>query len=226
MLGAVLPFMTRMMATGVYDVTNVGFESASVITNTTPMRPFRGAGRPEAAAAIERAVDLFAAEIGMDPAEVRRKNLLADDVYPYSHPGRGGLRHRRLQHGAGPALEAADYDDLRAEQARRREAGDTRQLGIGLAVYVEITALGGGGEFGTVTALADGTVEVRTGATPVRPGPRHDLGDAGFGPARRADGGGPGHPRRHRRRGRRAASPAAPARCRSPAPRSCRPRPT
>ena len=71
------------------------------------------------------------------------------------------------------ALEASDYAGLRAEQARRREAGDARQLGIGLSVYVEITALGGGGEFGTVTALADGTVEVRTGATPFGQG--HDT---------------------------------------------------
>jgi carbon-monoxide dehydrogenase large subunit len=173
MMGAILPFMTRMMVTGVYDITNTGFESASVITNTTPIRPFRGAGRPEATAALERAVDLFATEIGMDPAEVRRKNLLGDDVFPYTTPG--GALYDIGAYGTAleTLLEAAGYDDLRAEQARRREAGDGPQLGIGLAVYVEITGSGGGGEFGTVTALADGTVEVRTGATPFGQG--HDT---------------------------------------------------
>ncbi|MET0666094.1 MAG: xanthine dehydrogenase family protein molybdopterin-binding subunit [Acidimicrobiales bacterium] len=173
MLGAVLPFMTRMMTSGVYAITNVGFESTSVVTNTTPMRPFRGAGRPEAAAAVERAMDLFATEIGMDPAEVRRRNLLADDVYPYSTPGGAVYDIGAYTKALDMALEASDYAGLRAEQARRREAGDTRQLGIGLSVYVEITALGGGGEFGTVTALPDGTVEVRTGATPFGQG--HDT---------------------------------------------------
>ena len=173
MMGAILPFMTRMMVTGVYDVTNTGFESTSVITNTTPIRPFRGAGRPEATAALERAVDLFATEIGMDPAEVRRRNLLGDDVFPYTTPG--GALYDIGAYGTAleTLLEAADYDGLRAEQARRREAGDGRQLGIGMAVYVEITGAGGGGEFGTITALADGTVEVRTGATPFGQG--HDT---------------------------------------------------
>ena len=148
MMGAILPFMTRMMVTGVYDVTNTGFESTSVITNTTPIRPFRGAGRPEATAALERAVDLFATEIGMDPAEVRRRNLLGDDVFPYTTPG--GALYDIGAYGTAleTLLEAAGYDGLRAEQARRREAGDGRQLGIGLAVYVEITGAGGGGEFG------------------------------------------------------------------------------
>jgi len=173
MLGTLLPFMTRLMVTGVYDVTNVGFEAVSVVTNTAPIRPFRGAGRPEATAAIERAVDLFATEIGMDPAEVRRRNLLGDDVFPYQTPG--GATYDVGAYGAAleRALEAAGYDDLRAEQQRRRAAGDVRALGIGVSVYVEITASDGGGEFGTVTALPDGTVEVRTGATPFGQG--HDT---------------------------------------------------
>lgn len=173
MLGAILPFMTRMMVTGVYAVTNAGFESVSVVTNTTPIRPFRGAGRPEAAAAIERSVDLFAAEIGMDPAEVRRRNLLADDVFPYATPGGVVYDVGAYRTALDTALEAAGYAELRVEQQRRRDAGGARQLGIGLSVYVEITALGGGGEFGTVTALTDGTVEVRTGATPFGQG--HDT---------------------------------------------------
>jgi carbon-monoxide dehydrogenase large subunit len=173
MMGAILPFMTRMMVTGVYDVTNAGFDSASVVTNTTPVRPFRGAGRPEATAALERMVDLYATEIGMDPAEVRRKNLLGEDAFPYTTPGGAVYDVGAYGKALDLLLASAGYDDLRAEQARRRESGDTRQLGIGMAVYVEITGSGGGGEFGTITALPDGTVEVRTGATPFGQG--HDT---------------------------------------------------
>ncbi len=173
MMGAVLPFMTRMMVTGVYDIPNAGFDSVSVLTNTTPMRPFRGAGRPEAAAALERAVDLFATEIGVDPAEVRRKNVYPPEAFPVSTPGGVVYDCGAYEQALDLALATAGYDDLRADQAARRERGDVRQLGIGLSTYVEVTALGGGGEFGTVTALPDGTVEVRTGATPFGQG--HDT---------------------------------------------------
>lgn len=166
MMGAVLPFMTRMMTTGVYDLTNAEFSSESVATNTTPLVAFRGAGRPEAAAAIERAVDLFAAEIAMDPAEVRRRNLLADDVFPYDTPGGATYDIGAYGQALDLALGAAGYDDLRAEQRSRREAGDPRALGIGLSVYVEITALGGGSEFGSVELRADGTFLAKTGSSP------------------------------------------------------------
>ena len=82
--GAILPFLTRMMAQGTYVIPKVEFNSKAVITNTTPTVAYRGAGRPEATAAIERAMDLFAAEIGMDPAEVRRKNLIPRDAFPFT----------------------------------------------------------------------------------------------------------------------------------------------
>ena len=166
MMGAVLPFMTRMMTTGVYDVTNAEFSAESVVTNTTPLVAFRGAGRPEAAAAIERAVDLFAAEIGMDPAEVRRRNLLADDAFPYETPGGATYDIGAYGRALDLALEAAGYEELRAEQARRRTAGGSVVLGIGLSVYVEITALGGGAEFGSVELRPDGTFLAKTGSSP------------------------------------------------------------
>ena len=79
MLGAFLPHLTHLMASGVYDIPRIEFESVSVVTNTTPTTAFRGAGRPEASQAIERAFDAFAAEAGLDPAEVRRKNFIAND---------------------------------------------------------------------------------------------------------------------------------------------------
>ncbi len=166
MMGAVLPFMTRMMTTGVYDVTNAEFSSESVATNTTPLVAFRGAGRPEAAAAIERAVDLFAAEIGMDPAEVRRRNLLGDDVFPYDTPGGATYDIGAYREALELVLSSAGYEQLRAEQQARRDAGDTTVLGIGVSVYVEITALGGGSEYGSVELRPDGTFLVTTGSSP------------------------------------------------------------
>ena len=163
-MGALLPWMTRMMTSGVYELQNVGYSSTSVVTTTTPMVAYRGAGRPEAAAALERAVDLFAAEIGMDPAEVRRANVLPPDVFPYTT--RTGTEYDSGDYAGALdlVLEAAGYDELRAEQQRRRDAGDTVVLGIGLSVYVEVT--GGGSEYGEVELRPDGTVLVKTGSNP------------------------------------------------------------
>jgi aerobic carbon-monoxide dehydrogenase large subunit len=165
-MGAVLPWMTRTMLTGVYDVRNAEFSSKSVVTNTTATAAYRGAGRPEAAAALERAVDLFAAEIGMDPAEVRRKNLVASDQFPYTTVA--GTQYDTGEYAAAldTVLEAAGYEALRAEQAARRERGERVQLGIGLSVYVEITGGGGGGEYGSVELLPDGKVLAKTGSSP------------------------------------------------------------
>ncbi|MEA3077010.1 MAG: aerobic carbon-monoxide dehydrogenase large subunit [Actinomycetota bacterium] len=165
-MGAVLPFMTRTMATGVYAIPNAEFSSTSVVTNTTPTVAYRGAGRPEAAAAIERAVDLFATEIGVDPAEVRRRNLIAADAFPYKT--RMGTTYDSGNYPAALdlALDAAGYDGLRAEQKRRRDAGDPIALGIGLSVYVEITGGGPSEEYGSVEVRADGTVLARTGTSP------------------------------------------------------------
>lgn len=165
-MGAVLPWMTRTMLTGVYSFTNAEFSSTSVVTNTTPTTAYRGAGRPEAAAAIERAVDMFAAEIGMDPAEVRGKNFLTPDQFPYTTPTGTDYDSGDYAGALDAALDAAGYQELRAEQARRRESGDRVQLGIGLAVYVEITGGGGGGEYGSVELLPDGTVRAVTGSSP------------------------------------------------------------
>jgi aerobic carbon-monoxide dehydrogenase large subunit len=165
-MGAVLPFMTRTMLTGVYAIPSAEFTSTSVVTNTTPTVAYRGAGRPEAAAAVERAVDLFAAEIGMDPAEVRRRNFIPTDAFPYKT--RVGTTYDSGNYGGALelALEAAGYDDLRAEQRRRREAQDPKALGIGLSVYVEITGGGPSQEYGAIEIKPDGSVLARTGTSP------------------------------------------------------------
>jgi carbon-monoxide dehydrogenase large subunit len=168
--GALLPSLTSLMAPGVYDIPVLETSFTSVVTTTTPVGAYRGAGRPEATAAVERAVDLFAAEIGMDPAEVRRRNLLPAFTEPRRSTG-GAL----YDSGDYPAaleavLQAAGYEQLRAEQAARRDRGDSRQLGIGLSVYVEIT--GGGSESGAprenalVEVHADGSATILTGTSP------------------------------------------------------------
>jgi len=163
-MGALLPWMTRMMTSGVYDLQNVEFNSVSVVTTTTPLVAYRGAGRPEAAAALERAVDLFATEIGLDPADVRRTNVVAPDVFPYTT--RTGTEYDCGDYARALdlVLEAAGYAELRAEQQRRRAANDPVALGIGLSVYVEVT--GGGAEYGEVQLRPDGTVLVKTGSNP------------------------------------------------------------
>ena len=161
--GAFLPFLTRMMASGVYAIPKVEYNSRSVVTNTTSIDAYRGAGRPEATAAIERAMDLFAAEIGADPAEVRRKNLVSKDAFPFTTPTGATYDSGDYERALDLLLDAAHYQDLRAEQARRRTAGDTRQLGIGLSIYVEITNPVPGGEFGGVEVTPAGKAIVRAG---------------------------------------------------------------
>jgi carbon-monoxide dehydrogenase large subunit len=165
-IGAVLPIATRMMASGVYAIRNVEVDTVSVVTNTTPVGAYRGAGRPEAAAAIERAIDVFATEIGLDPADVRRRNLIPPDAFPVRTPTGALYDSGDYAAALDRALAAAGYDDLRHEQARRRSVPAARLLGIGLAMYVEVTAFGAGGEFGEVTLRPDGTVLAKTGSTP------------------------------------------------------------
>ncbi|MDQ3757698.1 MAG: xanthine dehydrogenase family protein molybdopterin-binding subunit, partial [Actinomycetota bacterium] len=166
-MGAALPVMTRTMVNGVYDIPRVEFSSRSVVTNTTPTVAYRGAGRPEATAAIERAIELFAAELGMDPVEVRRRNLIGKDAFPYTNSVGTVYDIGDYERALDLVLDAAGYDDLRAEQHRRREGNDPVQIGIGLSVYVEITAGGGpANEFGAVEVRADGKVRVRTGVSP------------------------------------------------------------
>jgi carbon-monoxide dehydrogenase large subunit len=162
----VLPFLTRLMASGVYAFRNVDVEVVAAVTNTTPIGAYRGAGRPEATAAIERMVDRFAAEIGMDPTEVRRRNLLAPDAFPYTTPTRATYDSGDYEGALDRAIAASGYAALRDEQARRRADGEGMLLGIGLSTYVEITNGGAEPEFGSIEVLADGRAIVRTGTSP------------------------------------------------------------
>jgi carbon-monoxide dehydrogenase large subunit len=162
-----LPTFTRLMAPGTYDIARVETNARVVVTNTMSVESYRGAGRPEATAAIERAVDHFAAEIGMDPVEVRRRNLLAAHSEPHTTPTGATYDAGDYRGALDAVLAAAGYDDLRAEQARRLAEGADRWLGIGVSTYVEITAGGGKPvEYASVRMQPDGRALVLTGTSP------------------------------------------------------------
>jgi carbon-monoxide dehydrogenase large subunit len=161
-----LPFFTSIMAIGPYDIAHAETSYQVVVTNTTPIAPYRGAGRPEATAAIERAMNLFAAEIGMDPAEIRRRNLIPAGKFPYQSPCGAKYDTGDYVGALDKVLAGAGYAELRAEQARRRERGEVVQLGIGVASYVEITAADAdAGETARLEVHDDGTATVYTGSS-------------------------------------------------------------
>jgi carbon-monoxide dehydrogenase large subunit len=163
--GALAMGPTRMMAQGVYRIPKISYECAVALTNTTPMGAFRGAGRPEAAAMLERIVDIAAAELGIDPAEMRRRNFLRPDEFPYTTVMRTEYDSGDYATALTEALSVAGYDELRREQAERLARGDRVVLGIGVSAYVEITAGGGGAEYGSVTVNEDGTATIRVGTS-------------------------------------------------------------
>lgn len=164
--GGALPMhMTYVMSPGVYDIPAVSYNAVVAMTNTTPMGAFRGAGRPEATAHLERIVDIAAAELGLDPAELRRRNFLDPGGFPLTTAVGAAYDVGDYDLPLREAMRLAGYDDLRAEQAARRERGDVRQLGIGLCVYVEITAGGGGSEFGSVRVHPDGSATISAGTS-------------------------------------------------------------
>ncbi len=164
-MGAVLPTFTHRMAGGPYRLPRVEFHVVSVATNTTPTHAYRGAGRPEATALLERAMDLLAAELEMDPAELRRRNFIPPDEFPFTSAT--GARYDSGDFAAAldRALDIAGYEGLRAEQAARRRAGHRVQLGIGISTYVEVTASVGPKEWGSVEVHEDGTVTVACGTS-------------------------------------------------------------
>jgi carbon-monoxide dehydrogenase large subunit len=175
-MAAYLPMLTRSMAAGTYAIPVVETHARVVVTNTPPVGAYRGAGRPEATAAIERAIDLFAAELRVDPADVRRRNLVPRFDEPLTTPTGATYDCGDYPAALERVLSAAGYDSLRAEQHRRRRQGDTVALGIGIAAYVEVTAApSGGSEFARVevrpqrdaTGGYDGVdVVVATGTAP------------------------------------------------------------
>ncbi len=170
--GSRVPFFTQYVSQGLYDVEYFEATARAVVTNKAPTGPYRGAGRPEGAIAVETAVDAFAAEIGLDPEAVRHKSFLQPASWP--HRTHTGALYDSGDYRAALdlALETVEIDRWRSEQSRRRRTGDD-PIGIGIGSFIERAggALGTG-EYGKVELLTDGSVVVRTGSTPTGQGHR------------------------------------------------------
>ncbi len=165
-LGAVLPMLTQMMIVGVYDIPKVRFQGTTVVTNTTPIGAYRGAGRPEATQLIERVMDVAADRLGIDPAELRRRNFLDPASFPLTTTSGGAYDSGDYAKALDAVLQAAGYKQLREEQDRRRKSADRVQLGIGVSAYVEVTApLGLHVEYGAVEVHEDGTASMSVGTS-------------------------------------------------------------
>ena len=160
-----IPDLTLMMGVGVYRVEHVDLQDTCVFTNTTSVAAYRGAGRPEAAYYLERLVDCIAAELGKPPEEIRRKNFIPPDAFPYAAPTGQNYDSGQYDGALTRALGVARHDTLRAEQRRRVEAGDRRLLGIGMACYVEMCGFGPY-ESAMIRVEPSGTVTAFTGTSP------------------------------------------------------------
>jgi len=163
--GIFIPVWTRLMTSGVYKIPKIEFRYRDVVANTTPIHAYRGAARPEAAALVERIVDMLAHRLGMDPVAIRRRNFIQPDEFPYTTPVGAHYDSGDYEKALDRAIGVAGYEALRAEQTRRRQNGDKNQLGIGVATYVEITAPEDQEEWGAAEVNDDGTVIVRVGTS-------------------------------------------------------------
>ncbi len=161
-VGANVTTFSRRVSSGLYDLQNFRVETKTVATNRAPTGPYRGAGRPEAAYAIERAIDAFAREAGLDPIEVRRQNYVTQ--WPYQTVPGALLDSGNYRAALDLATDLLDVGRIRAEQERRREAGEN-PIGLGFGTFVE--RAGGpihGGEYGRIEIRDDGTADVYTGS--------------------------------------------------------------
>ena len=171
LLTPIIPVLTYLMMPGAYKIPNIRLELIGVFTNKMATDAYRGAGRPEATHIIERMVDLAAQKLGMEPKEIRFKNFPQPDEFPLEMPTGVTYDSGNYQMSFNKALDAVDYDSLRAQQAELRGKG--RYMGIGIATYAEICGMGpsvgvagGGWESGTVRIERTGKVTVLTGVSP------------------------------------------------------------
>src|SRR5579884_27076 len=169
---ALVPTLSNLMLSGAYEIPNIYGEITAVMTNTPPTGAYRGAGRPEALHLVERIVDVAAHEMGIDPAELRRRNLIGADKFPYTTKTGVTYDSGNYEPALDKALQLVGYKELRAEQDRLRKEGK-KLLGIGLSTYVEIcgmgpsAAMGGiGWDSATVRFDPTGKVTVLTGVSP------------------------------------------------------------
>jgi carbon-monoxide dehydrogenase large subunit len=173
-----VPALGAFMFPGIYKFPAYRFECDGVFTNKVPTDAYRGAGRPEATFAVERIMDELAVELGMDPLELRRKNWIQAQEFPFTTVA--GLEYDSGDYDSATeqALDLLGYSELREEQRRRRESGDPVQLGIGFSTFTEMCGLApsrvlgslsygaGGWEAASIRMLPTGKVEVVTGSTP------------------------------------------------------------
>ena len=159
-----IPDLTLFMGVGVYKFTTVDLKSTCVLTNTNSVAAYRGAGRPEAAYYLERLMDIIAAELKLKPEEVRRKNFIAPSAFPYATPTGQNYDSGEYDKALTEALKIAKVDELRKEQKARLDRKDPKQLGIGMACYVEMCGFGPY-ESAVVRVDAQGTVTAYTGTS-------------------------------------------------------------
>ena len=177
-MGGGVPVLGAWMFNSIYKFAAYQFSSQAVLTNKTWVDAYRGAGRPEATFAIERLMDELAAEVGVDPLAIREKNWITHDEFPFTTVA--GMTYDTGDYAAATdkAKGLFGYDELRAEQQRRRDSKDPVQLGIGVSTFTEMCGLApsrilgalnygaGGWEHASIRMLATGTVEVITGTSP------------------------------------------------------------
>jgi carbon-monoxide dehydrogenase large subunit len=178
LVGPGVPILGAFMFNGIYKFPAYKFSCTNVFTNKTVTDAYRGAGRPEATYAVERMMDELAAEVGVDPLEIREKNWITHEEFPFTTVSGLEYDSGNYERATARARELFGYDDLRAEQAKRREQHDPVQLGIGISTFTEMCGLApsrvlgsldyaaGGWEHAAVRMLPTGKVEVVTGASP------------------------------------------------------------
>jgi len=171
LLTAAIPTLTMMMANGTYDIPAIRTTLTEVFTNKTPTDAYRGAGRPEATYFVERAMDMLARELKMDPAELRRRNFIGADQFPFQTQMGAVYDSGDYLKALDRALEVSNWSGLIAERDAARKDG--RLVGLGLAMYVEVCGIGpssslptGGWEHSQVTIERDGRISATTGASP------------------------------------------------------------
>ena len=171
LLTAAIPTLTMLMANGTYDIPAIRTTLTEVFTNKTPTDAYRGAGRPEATYFVERAMDMLARELKMDPAELRRRNFIGADKFPFQTQMGAVYDSGDYLKALDRALEVSNWSGLIAERDAARKDG--RLVGLGLAMYVEVCGLGpssslptGGWEHSQVTIERDGRISATTGASP------------------------------------------------------------
>jgi carbon-monoxide dehydrogenase large subunit len=178
LVGGGVPVLGAWMFNSIYKFAAYHFTVRTLLTNKTWVDAYRGAGRPEATYAIERLMDELAVEVGVDPLQIREKNWITHDEFPFTTVAGMTYDSGNYEAATARAKELFGYDELRAEQQRRRDAKDPVQLGIGISTFTEMCGLApsrilgalnyaaGGWESASIRMLATGKVEVLTGTSP------------------------------------------------------------